>query len=150
MLRPALIWVIASLVAVGAAGAEPRCDQTPTTLPCKQVLDPGKARRHHGELVMAGGGLLVLASGLLSWHEKAVYDQYRAGALQGDRAAIDQDNRAHDLVHWYGTSLFAAGAITGAVGAYLYFTAPEEKLWIRRIAPAVGPGQVGLSFSGAF
>jgi hypothetical protein len=132
--------------------APPSADITPkeTTV---EILDPGYVQRRNAVFVTAGGTMLLGASALLSYTMSRRWDAALARLDAGDdpQRAIDSATRAQHTAKWWGTGLFAAGAVAVGVGGYLYFTAPAK---VRRermvVVPAVDRDGVGVSIRGGF
>jgi hypothetical protein len=121
--------------------------------PSFTTLDPGHSRRRLGTL--------VAASAIVFWGTSLAVTYATAQRFEVDLMFIDEGtnvsrftddaNRAAEIGRWWGTGLFAAGAVAIGVGTYLYFSAPNK---IRRehvtVAPTIEGDAAGFSFSGAF
>lgn len=117
------------------------------------VRDPGKSQRHLGTWLAAGGGVMLVASGALSFYMRSRYDAALDRVESGNdlHGAIAEANHARQTAKIWGTTLFAGGAVAIGVGAYLYFTAPIK---IRRervtFVPSIESDRVGFALTGGF
>ncbi|HUJ59976.1 MAG TPA: tetratricopeptide repeat protein [Kofleriaceae bacterium] len=115
------------------------------------VIDRGRPRRHLAVFVAAGGGGLMLASALLAWDEKAVYDHYAGPAAMGDASALHKTQDAKSIARYWGTGLFVAGVATAGAAALIYLTAPQKERVDQTVfVPTIGPDQIGFAASGSF
>jgi tetratricopeptide (TPR) repeat protein len=131
------------------------------------VVDRGAGRRKVAIITAAGGGALMIASGILSYLSMKEYEKCaKNGSLDFDddgiypeascpetdaQAAVDYANKYQKRAQVWGTTLFVAGAVAVGVAGVLYFTAPEKERIDRTVfAPMVSPTEIGLAASGSF
>lgn len=133
--------------------APPSASETIATTPTFDTLDPGYSRRRLGTLVAASAIVFWGASFAVSY---TAAQRFKVDVMFIDEGTnvskfTDDAHRAAEIGRWWGTGLFAAGAVAIGVGTYLYFSAPNK---IRRehvmVAPAIERDAAGFSFSGAF
>lgn len=111
------------------------------------AADPGRVRRHAALFTAAAGGVLVLGSGVIGWNERKIARANTAAAEQGNVTAERATAHAQWVARYWGTGLFAAGALAIGAAAYVYFTAPGKERVVRAV---VAPGALGVSIEGAF
>lgn len=130
------------------------------------VVDRGAGRRKVAIITAAGGGALMIASGILSYLWQKEYDKCaeNGNLLLDDegnlvascpkreaQAAVDYANKYQKRAQIWGTSLFVAGAVAVGVAGVVYFTAPEKERIDRTVfAPMISPTEIGLAASGRF
>lgn len=133
------------------------------------VVDRGATRRKIAIVTAIGGGLLMSASGLLSYLWQQEYnkcavdgdlkldaqDRVVTGCLDGPatdpQVAVDHANKYQRRAEVWGTTMFAVGAVTVGVAAFFYFTAPAKERVDRTVfTPVVGPTEVGFALSRGF
>jgi hypothetical protein len=117
-------------------------------LPACDVVDPGKPRRRAALWVAAGGGAMWLGTFALGLYEKRQFD---AAVARSDQNTNEDAQHAQLVTRWYGTGMFAAGAVLFGASAYLYLTAPSKESVTRTaVVPTASSDQVGLSVVGGF
>ena len=135
------------------------------------IVDRGATRRKIAIVTAIAGGLLMSASGLLSWQWQKEYDKCAKDgdlldedpAPDGDglpdascpkrdpQEAVDYANKYQRRAEVWGTTMFAVGAVTVGVAAFFYFTAPDKERVDQTVfSPVVGPSEVGFAISRGF
>jgi hypothetical protein len=125
------------------------------------IVDHGAGRRKVAEYLAIGGGVLMVGSGVLAWHEHTVYcDQFMPGKCEGGHlanldpnkpSALSSANHAYNIATYGATTMFIVGAAAVGAGIVMYFTAPEKERIDRTVfVPMVSPDQIGLSATGRF
>lgn len=123
----------------------------------------GPTHRNHTGLLVAGGGMLALAtSGVVAWVAKGRYDDAidqectTVGAVRTCSAAGERrTDDAITLARWVATPVAVVGLAAVAVGTYVWLRGSSSSSSKARegsitIAPVVGVGDLGVVASGAF
>ncbi|HEY0253084.1 MAG TPA: tetratricopeptide repeat protein [Kofleriaceae bacterium] len=118
------------------------------------VIDRGSNRRKIAVYTAIGGGLLMVASGVVSLVERSDYNHCVSdNMVQLQNSGCTYDSVEHDrkVARWVGTPLFAAGAVAVGVAAFVYLTAPtRERVNQTAFVPTVSGDGVGLAAVGRF
>jgi len=112
-----------------------------TDAPPPVVIDRGKNRRLLAYGLGAGG------LGLEVW--MVIYNLHKKDLGEGDPMNAQ---KYKDDIRYKGTALFAGGALAVGAAVYLYITAPGKETLDQtaRLAPVIGPDQLGMAFGGRF
>lgn len=112
-----------------------------TDAPPPVVVDRGKKRR------LLAYGLGAAGLGLETW--MVIYNLDKK-----DQGESDPQNaqKFKDDIRYKGTALFLGGAVAIGAAVVLYITAPGKETMDQtaRIAPVIGPDQLGVAFGGHF
>jgi tetratricopeptide (TPR) repeat protein len=123
------------------------------------IIDRGAGRRRTALYTAIGGGVLLAASGVISFYAKYKYDRCLDGAAtpptkcvnDPTKNGVDEANHYHNLARYGATPPFAIGVLAVAIGGYLYFTAPQRERIDRTVfVPAISPDQLGIAALGHF
>jgi hypothetical protein len=124
------------------------------------IIDRGAKRRKIALYTAIGGGVFLVASGVVALYAKTQYSKCitTAGVPGNDPGGsctasdpIDYVNHYHDMARWGATPPFVVGVIGVAIGGYLYFTAPQrERINQTVFVPAIAPDQIGVAALGHF
>jgi hypothetical protein len=104
-----------------------------------KLVDRGAGRRHAAWLVGGGGGVLVIAAGVIGFVGREKFDGTHDLATRQRWKTIVRDG---------GTATFAVGAAAIAAAVVLYATAPKAERMT--VAPDAAPDHVGVSLIGTF
>ncbi len=127
------------------------------------VIDRGAGRRKLAIITAAGGGALLVASGIVAYVARTRYyncvtsghiDATKLGnscpASDAETARLYANDQQALASHW-GTPLFIAGAVAVGAATYLYLTAPQRERIDRTVwMPALGTDSIGLAAAGTF
>ena len=119
----------------------------------EDTIDVDHPGRRRAGLITAGAGVgLMIASGVVDLLARRDYNSCVADGFQDpDPACAKTIKDAQHHALYYGTSLFAAGALAVVAGGYLYFTSHQhERVNQTVFVPTVSPDGVGFAALGHF
>jgi tetratricopeptide (TPR) repeat protein len=128
------------------------------------IIDRGAQRRKIAIYTAVGGGVLLVASGVVSIWAKTHYDKCVDGGqptpaaaacmsagVTTDGEARNYANHYQEMARYVATPLFAGGAVAVGIATYLYLSAPQRERVDRTVfVPSVGPDNVGFAAVGRF